>query len=891
MKKYLLFALLLFVVVATAIRAQEYDERYDINKDGKVSIADITTLVSHILAKGSDEQYDTNQDGKVSIADVKTLVSHILGKDVGHGEQAKLTIHFADGTSNDIMLNEQPRVTFEGEDVVITTPTDTYSYGIQTVLGFTYSGISFATSLADGASIGDAFYIYRNDGQFNAFFREEVDSVVYSRYDADSTLYSSMATQAVYTQDSIYKIPLAAIDSVSFVTPQTIVNEKVFELTAAHDPYLSACDTVRFTLSLMTPSEMCPSKGNIVVSTYDCLSFPDGIMARVISMTQDADGIHYNCEQVGLQDVYDQLIFKGNGYVDNDRPQANGRRRVEAEGNWELWNKSWSKTLEKGGTTTTVEVGDAAKMTITVNIQKGKPMYFRLDLQNDITSSFTFNAESSFEEYYEQQLAKVTLPRIRIPQCPLLFIVPKLTLSGYFAEGAKVSLDFGAHYNRTDIVSFILQNKQWSVTHTPVNDAGIDVASLSMTGYAEIGLIPDIFFSFCGTATGLGIEGSVGIKETVNFKFDAVAAFDEGMYAALKDSYARTTLPWSVRAYAQIGLLGDGVQPLSYKLSKETQLGSDKYLLPVFTDLEYRQGANGTTAVLKTQPSRDLLLPVQLGMSFYEEDTKLQTKYLSPTYRNQNEWPLDGLELTYTNMEAGKKYTAYPTVKIMGKALRAVPSKDFPEYDYCPDDNHPHAIDIGLPSGTLWATTNIGADNPEDYGLYFAWGETTGYTQDTSDGHSFDWTSYKYAIDDYNTLTKYCNRSVYGYNGFTDNLTELVPEDDAAYVNWGSAWRMPSKAQQDELRTECTWTWTSKSGKNGYNVVGPNGNSLFLPAAGLRYDTSLYDVGSYGYYWSRTLNTGSPYDGWHLCFSSSNIGTSRSGRYVGRSVRPVRSPQ
>ena len=107
-----------------------------------------------------------------------------------------------------------------------------------------------------------------------------------------------------------------------------------------------------------------------------------------------------------------------------------------------------------------------------------------------------------------------------------------------------------------------------------------------------------------------------------------------------------------------------------------------------------------------------------------------------------------------------------------------------------PVDTHEY-VDLGLPSGTLWATTNVGAEKPEDYGLYFAWGETTGYTGDTNDGYLFDWASYKWCNGDYNQLTKYCYDISSGYNGFTDTLTELEPEDDAAYVNWGPDWRMP----------------------------------------------------------------------------------------------------
>lgn len=209
----------------------------------------------------------------------------------------------------------------------------------------------------------------------------------------------------------------------------------------------------------------------------------------------------------------------------------------------------------------------------------------------------------------------------------------------------------------------------------------------------------------------------------------------------------------------------------------------------------------------------------------------------------------------------------------------------------------PHEyVDLGLPSGTLWATCNIGADNPEDYGLYFAWGETTGYTQDTTDGHSFNWASYKWCNGSASTFTKYCYYSSRGYNGFTDTLTELLPEDDAAYVNWGANWRMPSKAQFEELinSSYTTTTWTTQNGVRVYKITSKrNGNSLFLPAAGWCRDTSLNNVGSIGGFWSRTLITDYPYPyyGWSLYYNSSNIYTDGFDRCSGRSVRPVRAPQ
>ncbi len=195
-------------------------------------------------------------------------------------------------------------------------------------------------------------------------------------------------------------------------------------------------------------------------------------------------------------------------------------------------------------------------------------------------------------------------------------------------------------------------------------------------------------------------------------------------------------------------------------------------------------------------------------------------------------------------------------------------------------------VDLGLPSGTLWSTCNIGANNPEDCGDYFAWGETTPYGQNGKT--DFNWSTYKWCEGSGTTLTKYCNNIEYGYNGFTDGKTKLDPEDDAAYVNWGPAWRMPSLEQMNELRTNCTWTWTTKGTVNGYEVTGSNGNSIFLPAAGGRINSSLYNAGSLGYYWSRTLNESGPSYARYLYFGSSDIGTDDEGSCYGLSVRPVR---
>ncbi len=191
-------------------------------------------------------------------------------------------------------------------------------------------------------------------------------------------------------------------------------------------------------------------------------------------------------------------------------------------------------------------------------------------------------------------------------------------------------------------------------------------------------------------------------------------------------------------------------------------------------------------------------------------------------------------------------------------------------------------VDLGLPSGLLWATCNVGADSPEDYGDYFAWGET-------QPKDIYNWSTYQYCMGSNSTLTKYCNNSSYGYNGFTDDLTTLLPEDDAATANWGADWRMPTKEEWQELLDNTTRIWTTQNGVDGRLFTASNGNSLFLPAAGYRYYSSLYDAGSKGDYWSSSLTTDSPSVALDFLFGSGGYSVNGSYRSDGLSVRAVRS--
>ena len=170
-------------------------------------------------------------------------------------------------------------------------------------------------------------------------------------------------------------------------------------------------------------------------------------------------------------------------------------------------------------------------------------------------------------------------------------------------------------------------------------------------------------------------------------------------------------------------------------------------------------------------------------------------------------------------------------------------------------------VDLGLPSGVKWATCNVGAWSPEDYGDYFAWGETS--------------TKSKYTEGN-------CKTYKINMGDISGNLNY-----DAARANWGGSWRMPTEAEYKELKTECDWRWRTYGGKKGYKVVGPNGNSIFLPLAGYRDGKKLEDAGSHGNYWSSTPYKDVTRDASSLCFRIGLHVVSSDFRFWGLSVRPV----
>lgn len=170
-------------------------------------------------------------------------------------------------------------------------------------------------------------------------------------------------------------------------------------------------------------------------------------------------------------------------------------------------------------------------------------------------------------------------------------------------------------------------------------------------------------------------------------------------------------------------------------------------------------------------------------------------------------------------------------------------------------------VDLVLPSCTKWATCNVGVNQPYDYGDYYVWGEI---------------------IAKSNYSGENCPNLGISMNDISGNI-----QYDAATANWGDTWRMSTKTEMEELIDNCTWTWTTQRGVNGYKATGPNGNSIFLPAAGYYFDMSHYSIEDYGYYWISVPYDSNDYDAFNFSFSSGSYYVSWDLRYYGHPIRQV----
>lgn len=860
---------------------------------------------------------------------------------------------------------------------------------------------------ASAQTVGDAFYIYRNDGQFNAFFRDEVDSIHYSCYDLDSVLHDDYITQVIYTPDSTYRIPLEAIDSVGFVQPENVLKKGVISLTGTLRDYLVKYDSIYLYFLDTTPSNILPRVGDRLATTEMSDIFPCGFFAEVVAVRKEDGFIVVECSGLELEDVFDSYCYIVD-VVSTDESASAPRRDVTPPNvdkviNVPYMSHSWS--FGAGYSLFSVSNTVEASLKPTFRIRGNDLVDPERGRQTDIRVTCNYTTGTKYDFAFEV--------------APDPFDVPFPLGRGESPVAPAISFfwDFGVFAAISGSVSYSQSFTQDYVLHIDYKREGIKMPTINFDRPTEVGRQKsEPRIAVKGSLRG-GIYGEVGFKPWAvdknalgkvsgRLEIGVEAEMERGIdlgdleaadqNTALYDFVDRVSdlalpdlaLPsLTISPYASVSVTVAVGPWHSTWTPWKGKIGSPIYeggFFPHFSNIRYeRPGGDGRIKFLGDL-SRTCPFPWQIGFSVFDlNGNHVKTEYFDRTYITP--YLFDEYDVTIDALSQDGEYKVYPSINVFDHRVLASPyvmvkpcpvklsdfkvtksqykSKGFTNdgltYDYrfdvsitatlansenvhdwgyvyrdpngrekkislvepsgygtsytdtrwayfrndakstctlyayveyvdsdepvfgephdypldyeggemCPDSNHPHAIDLGLPSGTKWACCNVGASSPEGYGGYYAWGETS--TKSVYNGDTYQ----------------------YYQNGSFVNIGSDIAGTsyDAATANWGASWCMPSQAQIRELQDNCSSERTQQNGVNGLLFTGPNGNSVFLPAAGYRRGGELGYEGNVGYYWSSTLREGDPYGACYFDFVSGNTYWNYgSGRHGGRTVRPVR---
>ena len=878
-------------------------------------------------------------------------------------------------------------------------------------------------------TIGDAFYVYRNDGQFNAFFRDEVQRIDYSYEDADGNRYDEIVTQLVYTADSVYKIPLAAIDSVSFVQPETIYKQDAIPLAGSLLDYLISADGMTLTFDRNLPAGLIPKIDDKIVTMELTEKLPYGFAGIVTNVATLSSGIEVVCDSIDLDEVverfYGVVAYGGDEsyYSSSSKDASAGKARYFAPKRafsvvrfYELPNTPINIPIDISAYITKKSIYDInGKAEINVNIRPQTKAKITLVVdglrsRTDVLLTCKLVTSTRFDICGEanKDMKLNLLPNngnYKGPWgIPLYFAIgPKLEFGGEMVAGftADATIDVVSditYYPVSAVVSAL--SPLINTVTGRVNISGFNLSFDQVGARGNLKLGP---YFRAGVSLGthergwIGLEADGGAKCDVNFIFDIARLREADRSTALYDEL-KSICNFEAKPYWGIHFMASAKDDrYTFKVGPEFDKFGSWFkggLLPSFEDTRLSHSSRGkTSADASTKISGACPIPYSVGFSLFDADGN---KVQQPVYHGEKYSVFNSFHSykgNFDNLSTGGFYTVYPTVRLFGYNMLASPSanlrmdcpvslSDFKvtdkkhqqsgfthngrQYDYrfdvsvtatldedatdiadwgyayldpngqealislkqfgrsytdtryayfrnepkstctlygyviysgstelvygepvdypleftefsCPDDHHPHMIDLGLPSGTKWACCNVGASAPEQYGSYFAWGET-------SPKSVYNEVSYSY-----------CTGQDTDGDGWIDENYSVVnigsdiagTSYDAATVNWGSPWVMPSKEQMDELKNNCTSEWTTENGVNGRRFTGANGASIFLPAAGCRWKDDLYHAGSYGVYWSSLRGSGTR-SAWSLDFGSGYVRTCYGSPDHGQSVRPVR---
>ena len=863
------------------------------------------------------------------------------------------------------------------------------------------------TGFAQQPQTGDVIYVYQKNGDIQSFLREEITDIGYSNYDTLGVVHDEVVSQIISLGEEAHIIPLADIDSISFVTPATVYQPGVIRIEQGLMDYVERSDSLTIYFAANTPQNLLPKVGDKLVT----LEMNDKFEAGIVGIVKSVNGTTVECDDIDLEEIFVTYYNTTVADLVNEDEAATRTRGEGKEKKLTLPTVSWAIGAEfsreiksvddlawKVGLKGEVSLTPTFRVKVSTLVNNGKQFngYIKTNLQLQEAISLSGGLEWSKEFG-----AKI----FKRPVAPLCFFYLK---PGVFLKaGATLSFNWIWTQNLNYTFNFDCNNKRkeqpvkasW-IADKPTKDYDFQTmlsGSLSWGVFFEAGVacvseeLGKIAFH-----TELGDEV---VGNTVLYNNDLRdASLDTKLYEFLK---GRTV---ELNAYT-----GSTLQAKVFDNQVDFPVGiSTKYnvatysVVPTFSSVSFERDGNNGTASAKI--SGNCIIPLKTGFIVSDKkNNKLDSWTTEKAYSNGG----GEMNHTFNYLEEDQEYVLNPKIDIFGFDLKANPAAgmeadvfpvqiinfeqtdanysevkgytfegigyyykfnatttveldkdakkikdwgyiyhdiynidkkiscanlgsnpyadkryayyyDEPErtvsltayvqyegdddikkggthtftvrYGGCPDNNHPHMIDLGLPSGTKWACCNVGASYPESYGNYFAWGET----KPKSD---YSTRNYQHWVDlDGDGLLTYSFSD--SYHWVTREYTNIGSDIagtvyDAATANWGAPWRMPSEDQIKELIWYTSRKLTSQKGVNGLKFVGVNGGFIFLPSAGYYVGDENRSLNLRGFYLGSTVNPDYPAECVNLFFYNEEAGYPLDGgwqtflRNSGNSVRPV----
>lgn len=572
-------------------------------------------------------------------------------------------------------------------------------------------------------TIGEAFYIYRNDGQINVFFRDEVDSITYSHYDADSLFYDEIVTQLVYTADSTYCIPLAAIDSVGFVKPETKYKEDAIPLIGSLFDYIISSDSLSLTFNLSIPSAMLPNVGDKLVATDLTDKLPVGFLGKVRQVVQVADGYVVTCDSLALEEVVDRFY----GIVEIVGQEGNGNarrylRRSLSSGQTRPFRLIIPTISQNLDLTSFVkpkkvfgingEIDGKALVNVTIDpVISGRITrvvdnflhisHYNIHAHLDVATITKIelageinNEDNPFNQSNPKRKLCVEGTKLGPYFIPIYYAFgPLLDASGELALGTTVHVNF----TQTEDITYYPLTASVGALAPPVFNLVNTVSGQTKMTLFDIDWVYiagkiSARVAVCGRL-GIGIAGKghnlgwVGGEAQAGFKGDAELGFDfetlsnaekgTGFYDGVKDNAKVVVRPyWGLEG--KVSFLDDRYS-FAFVGSDDYSFWGKKWewdLLPKFSDTKSKMN-NNYSAEISANITNDCIFPLTVGFSLFDENGN---RVGEPQWNEKKYWAHKDFSLpyctTFNDLAINKKYKAYPTLSLFGFKVLASPSAE-----------------------------------------------------------------------------------------------------------------------------------------------------------------------------------------------------------------------